>query len=252
PDRLFLGAVGLEDGEELVDGQQVLDLLGQVQELQLAALAADGRIAADDLAQAGRVHVGDVGEVQDDLGLAAIHQPRHGIAEGVVPFADQDLPVEVEDGHVTDLALDDLHGAFSLRRQLLARSGHAITGLARLSTLGRGVLAFVPSPWICGSVCTPGPARRAATSPCPRAPSRARYRRRPSPPARAWPASPCSASPKRCRRGPGSWASSSPAWAWRPCRGKAGRWRPRSGPTSSASGTAASARKRRASTSPIR
>jgi len=33
-------------------------------------------------------------------------------AKGTTPFADQNLPVEVQEHHVTDLTLDDLHGGF--------------------------------------------------------------------------------------------------------------------------------------------
>src|SRR5207244_1669365 len=82
----------------------------QVHELQAAVLAAHGGVAPDDLAQAGGVHVGHVRQVQQDLGLAAVHQPRHRVAQGVVALADQDLAVEVQHDHVTDLALDNLHG----------------------------------------------------------------------------------------------------------------------------------------------
>src|SRR5262249_42722662 len=111
-DRFGLGIVGLEHRQQLGDREQVLDLFGQVEELEAPALAADGGVAAHDLAQAGRVDVGHFGKVQQDLGLTGIHQLGHGIPQGVVPFAYEDLPVQIQNDDVIDLALDDLHGVF--------------------------------------------------------------------------------------------------------------------------------------------
>src|SRR5262249_37285202 len=99
-DGLGLGIVGLEDRQELGDGEQGLDLLGKVDQLETAALAADGGVAAHDLAQASRVDVGDFRQVQQDLRLAGIHQLRDGIAEGVVTLADEDLSMQIQNDDV--------------------------------------------------------------------------------------------------------------------------------------------------------
>jgi hypothetical protein len=113
PDGLVFRIVGLEDGEELGEREQLEDPLRQVEQLQAAALEAHSREAALDLAVDRRIDIGDVAQVQEDLRLTGVDQPRHRLAERIVAFADQDLSVEVEDDHVTDLALDDLHEAFS-------------------------------------------------------------------------------------------------------------------------------------------
>src|SRR4029453_8547934 len=52
-----LGLVGLEYRQQLRDGEQVLNPLRQIQELQLAPLPADRRVRADDLAEARAVDV---------------------------------------------------------------------------------------------------------------------------------------------------------------------------------------------------
>src|SRR5262249_32611575 len=95
------------------DGEQVLDLLREVQELQLAALLAHRGVAAHDLAEPGGVDVRNIGQVQQDLGLAAVDELVYGFAQGVVALADEDLPVKLRAACVPDRALDDLHGGVS-------------------------------------------------------------------------------------------------------------------------------------------
>src|SRR5687768_13844038 len=69
-DSIRLVVVGLEDGEELGDREQVGDALGQAEQLEAAALPAHRRVGADDLAEAGAVDVGNGFQVEDQL-LAA-------------------------------------------------------------------------------------------------------------------------------------------------------------------------------------
>src|SRR5215510_4946495 len=64
----------VEDGMQFGDRQQITDALGRVQELQIAARAPDGRVAADDLAQTAAVHVRHVGQIQQQFSLAAFNQ----------------------------------------------------------------------------------------------------------------------------------------------------------------------------------
>src|SRR5689334_24085877 len=52
PDRVVLRFERLEHGQQLRDGQQIGDALRQVQQLEAAALPADGRVRAHDLAEA--------------------------------------------------------------------------------------------------------------------------------------------------------------------------------------------------------
>src|ERR1051326_7114231 len=55
-DRLGLGVEGLEHRQQLRDREQVRDALGQVQELEVPALPAHGRVGPNDFSQIGRAH----------------------------------------------------------------------------------------------------------------------------------------------------------------------------------------------------
>src|SRR5665213_384682 len=59
--------VNVEDGVELGDLQQVLDLLGELQQLEGAAGIFDGRQGADKLANTGAVDVIDVRQIEKYL-----------------------------------------------------------------------------------------------------------------------------------------------------------------------------------------
>src|SRR5687767_2999455 len=66
-DGVGLGLVSLEHRQQLGDGEQILNPLGQVQELQLAPLPADRRVGADDLTQPRAVDVRHALEVEQQL-----------------------------------------------------------------------------------------------------------------------------------------------------------------------------------------
>src|SRR5271170_4421786 len=57
----------VEDGVQLGDLQQIVDFLGQVQQLQFAAAVLDRREGADQFTDARAVDVADVAQVQEDL-----------------------------------------------------------------------------------------------------------------------------------------------------------------------------------------
>src|ERR671917_1354945 len=107
-ERLGLVVEGVEDGQELGDAEQVANLLRQLEELQLPALALDGGEAGDQLADAGGIDVADVGQVEQNLLLVLFDQAAHGAAERDAALPDGDLAVHVEDGHVPGLALADV------------------------------------------------------------------------------------------------------------------------------------------------
>src|SRR5687768_15326024 len=56
--RVLLGFERVEDGQQLGDRQQIVQTLGEVQELHAAACFRYRRIGADELAKAGAIHVG--------------------------------------------------------------------------------------------------------------------------------------------------------------------------------------------------
>src|SRR5215472_5063219 len=65
-DRLALVVLDVEDGVELGDLEQVVNFLGEVEQLELAALVANGSERADQLADTGAVDVGHVAFAQGD------------------------------------------------------------------------------------------------------------------------------------------------------------------------------------------
>src|SRR5215207_5934543 len=101
--------VDVEDGQQLGDGEQVPDLPRQVEELQLPALAPEGGEAGDEFADAARVHVADLRQVQEDLLPAPLGQSPDRAAQRDVALADRDLAAEIEHGHVAGLPLGNLH-----------------------------------------------------------------------------------------------------------------------------------------------
>jgi len=100
----------VEDGVELGDVEDVLDFLGEVEELEFAAGVADGGVAADQFTDAGAVDVVDAGEVKDDFLFALGDEMVDGVAEVADLVAQNDASGDVEDGDVSDFAGVDGQG----------------------------------------------------------------------------------------------------------------------------------------------
>jgi len=94
----------VEDGVELGDVEDVLDLLGEVEELEFSAGVADGGEAADEFTDAGAVDVVDTLEVEDDFFLALGDEAADGVAEVADFVAEDDASGDVEEGDVSDFA----------------------------------------------------------------------------------------------------------------------------------------------------
>src|SRR6202162_3401565 len=108
--RLRLGLVNVEDRNELSDGQHVVDLRRQMEELQLPALVRDGGVAPDQLADPRRIDRRDVVHVDHDVLLAPLHEMVDRLPQLHVAGADRDLPLEVHDLHAArSLAYGRLH-----------------------------------------------------------------------------------------------------------------------------------------------
>jgi hypothetical protein len=75
---------------ELRDLEQVMDLLGQVQQLELAAFFANGGESADQFSNAGAVNVGDVAKVEKDLLFALAEDLANDVAQNHAAFAESD------------------------------------------------------------------------------------------------------------------------------------------------------------------
>jgi len=110
----------VEDGVELGDLQDVVNFLGEAVKLEFAPRVADRGKAADQFADAGRVDVIDLGEVEDDLFLASGDELANGVAKLSGFVAEGDAAGEVEDGHVADFARGDGHRLVSNFRFSLA------------------------------------------------------------------------------------------------------------------------------------
>src|SRR5579862_3652566 len=102
-DGAGLVVLNVKDGVQLGDLQQIVDLLGQVQQLQLAALVADGGKRADQLTDAGAVDVADVAQVQQNLLLPFAQQVFDGVAQYDTALAQGDPPAQIDDGDAVNL-----------------------------------------------------------------------------------------------------------------------------------------------------
>src|SRR5215207_11175420 len=87
---LVLGIERLEYRQQLRNGQQIGDPLPQVEELEAAALTADRRIGAYDLAETGAVDVRHVGEVEDDLLVALVDEAVDLVLQQLIALAHGD------------------------------------------------------------------------------------------------------------------------------------------------------------------
>src|SRR4051794_37635883 len=75
---------------ELRDLKQVMDLLGQVQELELAAFFANRGESADQFSNAGAVNVCDVAKVEKDLLFTLAEDFANSVAQNHAAFAESD------------------------------------------------------------------------------------------------------------------------------------------------------------------
>jgi len=94
----------VEDGVELGDVEDVLNLLGEVKEFEFTPSIADCGEAADQFADAGAVDVVDALKVEDDFLFAAGDEVADGVAEVADFVAEDDASGDVENGDVSDFA----------------------------------------------------------------------------------------------------------------------------------------------------
>ena len=107
----------VEDGVELGDEEDVVNFLGELEELELASGVADGGEAADEFSEAGAVEVVDVGKVENNLLFVFGDEAADGVAERVDLVAEDDASVNVKDGDVRDFAGFDGQGHNSRPRE---------------------------------------------------------------------------------------------------------------------------------------
>jgi hypothetical protein len=90
----------VEDGVELGDVEDVVDLFGEIEELELTSRVADGGEAADEFADARAIDIVDAGEIEDDFFFILLDEVADGIAEIVDFVAEDDAALNIEDGDV--------------------------------------------------------------------------------------------------------------------------------------------------------
>src|SRR5579859_3476146 len=103
----------VEDGVQFGDLQQVMDLLGKFEQLQLAALVANGSKRAHQFADTRTVNVGDVSQIQKNLLIAVRDQIAHRIAQHDAAFAERDSSAQVHHRHAIHLSRTGLHSHFA-------------------------------------------------------------------------------------------------------------------------------------------
>src|SRR6266568_3169702 len=94
----------VENGVQLGDLQQVVDLLGQIQQLQFPALVAHGSVCADQFADPRAVDVIHVAEVQQNFLLALAEQVFDIVAQHDAAFAERNAATAIHNGDAVDLA----------------------------------------------------------------------------------------------------------------------------------------------------
>src|SRR5581483_7600712 len=99
----------VEDGVQLGDLQQVVHFLGEVEQLEFAALVADAGESADQFADAGAVDVINVSEVEQDLLVALGDQVADGVAQDHAAFAEGDTSAQIYDCDSIYLSRAGLH-----------------------------------------------------------------------------------------------------------------------------------------------
>lgn len=120
-----------EDGEQVGDAEELADARGEIDELQFAAGGFGGDVEARDRADAHRVHVGEISEVEDDV-LVVGDEALDVVGEYVGDAGDE-LAAAVDDhlvGFAFVLQLEEAVGG-GLRRHgssMAQRSGRVIRG----------------------------------------------------------------------------------------------------------------------------
>src|ERR1039457_5604458 len=93
----------VEHRVQLGDLQQVVHLLGEMQQLEFATLALHGGKRADQFANARTVDIADVAQVQQDMLGTLAENVLDGVAQYHAAFAQSNSPAQVNDGYAIHL-----------------------------------------------------------------------------------------------------------------------------------------------------
>src|SRR2546428_6234535 len=103
------GAEGFEHRQQLRDDEQIVDALGQVQQLQGAALPADRRERAHDFANPGAVDVRHVPQIEEEVLASLVQQAVNLVFEQRIPIAERQFAYQIQNGHASHRSFLDLH-----------------------------------------------------------------------------------------------------------------------------------------------
>jgi hypothetical protein len=110
------GLVDIEDGQQLGDLEDFLELAAEVAETQGGALHFHAVMGGDERAQPGAVDKGDIVHIEDNFLFTIGDQAFYFFAQGIAFFAEHDAAVQRHHGHAVHFAVGHLqsHGIFLL------------------------------------------------------------------------------------------------------------------------------------------
>ena len=112
-DGFGFGVVHIEDGEQLGDLENFLELAAEVAEAQGSALGLDAVMSGDERSQPGAVDERDVVHVEDNFLFTFGHQSFYFFAQGVAFLAEHNAPVQCHNGHAIHFAIRHLQSHVS-------------------------------------------------------------------------------------------------------------------------------------------
>ncbi len=119
--RRYLVVVHVEDGVKPCYLQEVANVLGQVHQLEFAALIAQRGVVHHQLADARAVDVNDAGEVEQDLVVAVSRKLLYDISQFARTFTEAKLATDVHDGDIAHSSRAGLNRHLHTPRSLLHR-----------------------------------------------------------------------------------------------------------------------------------
>src|ERR1700722_8279416 len=140
-DRAGFVVFHVEHGVQLGDLQQVMNFLGQVEQLEFATLITHGGEGADQLANARAVDIVHIAEVQQNLLLSFGKQVANYILEDDAAFAEGDPAAAIHDGDAVNLTCTGLHA-------------HWEASLAPSDGPGTCLMSLISVPVWDGLICT--------------------------------------------------------------------------------------------------
>src|ERR1035437_3488255 len=109
-DRGSFAVFHVEHGVELGNLKQIIDFLGEVQELEFAALILGRGEGADQFTDARTVDIVDVLQVQNNLLVPFGEDIAHRVAENDAAFAEGDATAAIHNRNSIHLPTANLHG----------------------------------------------------------------------------------------------------------------------------------------------